>query len=54
MLQEKIRSDIRDVPDFPKPGILFKDITPILHNPKLCNDIVSKFADYCKDKNINE
>ncbi len=53
MLQEKIRSEIRDVPDFPKPGILFKDITPILHNPKLCNDIVSMFSDYCKDKNIN-
>ena len=25
-----IRSTIRDVPDFPKPGILFKDITPLL------------------------
>ena len=24
---------IRDVPDFPKPGILFKDITPVLENP---------------------
>jgi adenine phosphoribosyltransferase len=27
------RSLIRDVPDFPKPGILFKDITPILEDP---------------------
>ncbi len=27
---ERIRATIRDVPDFPKPGILFKDITPVL------------------------
>ena len=29
-----IQSYIRDVPDFPKPGILFKDITPLLQSPK--------------------
>ncbi|MBK7642282.1 MAG: adenine phosphoribosyltransferase [Planctomycetes bacterium] len=29
-----IQSYIRDVPDFPKPGILFKDITPLLQDPK--------------------
>jgi adenine phosphoribosyltransferase len=29
----KLRSLIRDVPDFPKPGIVFKDITPLLGNP---------------------
>jgi adenine phosphoribosyltransferase len=28
-----LRQVIRDVPDFPKPGILFKDITPVLENP---------------------
>ena len=32
---ERIRAAIRDVPDFPKPGILFKDITPILSDPAL-------------------
>lgn len=32
---ETIRSTIRDVPDFPTPGILFKDITPVLANPAL-------------------
>ena len=30
-----LEESIRDVPDFPKPGILFKDITPILSNPEL-------------------
>lgn len=29
---DQLRSCIRDVPDFPKPGILFKDITPLLQN----------------------
>ena len=34
-LQARIRSAIRDVPDFPKPGILFKDITPLLADAAL-------------------
>ncbi len=34
-LAERLRRSIRDVPDFPKPGILFKDITPILADPDL-------------------
>jgi adenine phosphoribosyltransferase len=33
MTPDEIRGLIRDVPDFPKPGIIFKDITPILANP---------------------
>lgn len=32
---DHIRATIRDVPDFPKPGILFKDITPVLSDPAL-------------------
>ncbi|HEY6108808.1 MAG TPA: adenine phosphoribosyltransferase, partial [Gemmatimonadales bacterium] len=30
-----LREAIRDVPDFPKPGIIFKDITPVLLDPRL-------------------
>lgn len=40
-----IRQAIRDVPDFPKPGILFKDITPLLLDPKLGKLIVEEFID---------
>lgn len=36
---ELFRNTIRDVPDFPKPGILFKDITPVLAKPTLCKEI---------------
>lgn len=35
MTVDTLRAAIRDIPDFPKPGILFKDITPILHDPAL-------------------
>lgn len=34
-LAEDVRQTLRDVPDFPKPGILFKDITPVLQDPEL-------------------
>lgn len=53
MLEQKIKSVIRDVADFPKPGIMFKDITPILHNQHLCNEIVNEFASLIAHKNIN-
>jgi adenine phosphoribosyltransferase len=43
-LHQKIVDTIRDVPDFPKPGILFKDITPLLKDPALCRDITSEMA----------
>ena len=36
---------IRDIPDFPKPGILFKDITPILADPKLFDRVIDWMAD---------
>ena len=42
-LVEEIKKTIRDVPDFPKPGIMFKDITPILENQILCSGIVDGF-----------
>ncbi len=42
MIEEKLKAAIRDVQDFPKPGILFKDITPILQDPALCREIVNE------------
>lgn len=44
MLEQRLLSTIREVADFPKPGIGFKDITPILEDPKLCNDIIDAFS----------
>ena len=45
MISDKVKQFVRDVPDFPKPGILFRDLTPILARPELCLDIVDFFAD---------
>jgi adenine phosphoribosyltransferase len=42
---ERIRAAIRDVPDFPKPGILFKDITPVLNDPVLFGAVVDALVD---------
>ena len=44
MLQTRVKQAIRDVPDFPKPGILFKDITPILLDNKLSAEISEALA----------
>ncbi|HWB63722.1 MAG TPA: adenine phosphoribosyltransferase [Chitinophagales bacterium] len=38
-LQDKLNSAIRNIPDFPKPGIQFKDITPVFLDAKLCDEI---------------
>lgn len=47
-LEENLKSVIRDIPDFPKEGILFKDITPILAQPELCKKIVDHLANELK------
>lgn len=50
MLEEKIKKVIRDVEDFPKPGILFKDITPIMLHPELVAEITAELAAQVKGK----
>ncbi len=37
---------VRDVPDFPKPGILFKDITPVVQDPAALKEVIEKFAEW--------
>lgn len=44
MIETNIKNNIRDIYDFPKPGIVFKDITPILKNQTLCTEIVDAFV----------
>jgi adenine phosphoribosyltransferase len=45
MIEQQIKSAVRDIPDFPKPGIIFKDITTILKDPALCEDIIDAFIE---------
>ena len=53
MIAAQIKAAIRDIPDFPKPGIIFKDITPILKDPGLCQNIVDAFAEQLSDTKID-
>jgi adenine phosphoribosyltransferase len=39
---------IRDVPDFPKPGIIFKDITPVLQNGEALKQVIDTFAEHVR------
>jgi adenine phosphoribosyltransferase len=43
-LDRDLRAVIRDVPDFPKPGILFKDVTPLLGTPDLFRRVSDRMA----------
>lgn len=52
-LREEIRKTVRTVSDFPKPGIQFKDITPILERPILNNEIVAEFHRLFHDEGID-
>ncbi len=49
---EKVKSFIRDVPDFPKAGIIFKDITPLLQNAALFKSTIEKMAGPFRKKGI--
>jgi adenine phosphoribosyltransferase len=49
-LQDKLNSVLRTVPDFPRPGIMFKDITPLFENPQLCREVADEIGNKFSDK----
>lgn len=51
---EQVIASIRNVPDFPKPGIQFKDITTAMKNPEVLHYIADTLYDYYKDKGITK
>ncbi|HNZ43441.1 MAG TPA: adenine phosphoribosyltransferase [Bacteroidales bacterium] len=51
---QQVKDSIRNVPDFPKPGILFKDITTALKDPDIFNYIVDTIAGYYKNSGITK
>ena len=53
-LQERLLSCIRDVPDFPEPGVLFKDITPLLADPAAFSDLVDALADLARRHEVTK
>ena len=50
---DNLKKLIRDVPDFPKKGIIFKDITPLLQNPKGLRDTVEAISNHYTNKKID-
>src|SRR5205809_3630551 len=51
---ERLRAAVRDVPDFPKKGIVFKDITPVLSDPVLFHASVDLFLDRCRGRKVDK
>jgi len=51
---DQLRAAVRDVPDFPKAGIVFKDITPILSSGKLFRASIDVFLEQCRGKEIDK
>jgi adenine phosphoribosyltransferase len=50
----RLSAVIRDVPDFPKPGILFKDITPILSDPAMLKLAIDSFVEASRPLNVTK
>lgn len=50
---EQLKSKIRDIPDFPKKGIIFKDITPLLADVETFQAVIDTFAKRYADKGID-
>ncbi len=51
--KEIILNSIRDIPDFPKPGIIFKDITTLLSNPKALDTLMTHLEKRYKGYDLN-
>jgi len=48
-----LKEYIRDIPDFPKPGIIFRDITPLLASPEAFGQSVRRLADHYRDRQVD-
>jgi adenine phosphoribosyltransferase len=53
LLSDKLKASIRDVIDYPKPGIIFKDITPVLADPGLVREIIAELVSRYKESKID-
>lgn len=49
-----LKSLIRDIPDFPKPGILFRDITTLLKDPAAFQRVIDKFSAFYQEEGIDK
>ena len=54
MNKETLKKNLREIPDFPKPGILFYDVTTLFKNPKCLQSIIDELYEMYKDKGITK
>ena len=54
MNKETLKKNLREIPDFPKPGILFYDVTTLFKNPECLQSIIDKLYEMYKDKGITK
>ena len=52
--QARLRAAIRDVPDFPQPGVSFKDITPVLADPELMHEAIEAMAELSGPQKVDK
>jgi adenine phosphoribosyltransferase len=52
-VEKVLKSLLRDVPDFPKPGIIFKDITPLLAHPSARQHVVQSIVEFYRSSPID-
>ena len=51
-IEERIRKTVRNVPDFPREGIQFKDVSTLMNDPELMNDILEELVVHASGKGI--
>ena len=54
MNKETLKQNLREIPDFPKPGILFYDVTTLFKNPECLQGIIDELYELYKDKGITK
>jgi adenine phosphoribosyltransferase len=49
-----LRALVREIPDFPQPGVLFRDITPLLADPSALHEVVERLAEVFEDRGVDK
>lgn len=52
-LIELLKQEIEAIPNFPKPGVVFRDVTPLFKKPALVNMVIENFAQHLASQNID-
>ncbi len=53
MNEQELKDTIRNIPDYPIPGVLFRDITTLVKDPEAYHDLITTIADQLRDKEID-